>query len=185
MKNDPTIVFAAHRREFDGSDISYLTTDVSNEADPAFCGILMSSEDPYVSEDANHSLSDAGTPVCSLRNCFKYISYAEYPTTRPWSNIDLLDIDQYYERDFNDNTQSKFEHKSTLQNFGSNCPKFLTFNKSSEHVGPGAYFKKKNKFEIQKHNNILLYFSDNTKVRHICIDNNIRRKKKMMMTPLP
>lgn len=58
----------------------------------------------------------------------------------------------FYERDFNDHTQSKFEHKSTLQNFGSNCPKFLTFNKTSAQIGPGSYFKKKNKFEIAKSN---------------------------------
>lgn len=58
----------------------------------------------------------------------------------------------FYERDFNDNTQSQFEHKSTIQNFGSKCPKFLTFNKTTAQIGPGSYFKKKNKFEIAKSN---------------------------------
>lgn len=86
-----------------------------------------------------------------------YKNLIEYNKTGPSSLLsDIKYTDNpgpgFYERDFNDNTQSKFEHKSTLQNFGSNCPKFLTFNKSTEHVGPGAYFKKKNKFEIAKSN---------------------------------
>ncbi len=54
----------------------------------------------------------------------------------------------FYDKDFNDHTKSKFIHTSPYQNFGSNCPKFYEKNRPKEKVGPGSYFKQKNKYEI-------------------------------------
>ena len=56
----------------------------------------------------------------------------------------------FYERDSTQHKINYFEHKSHIQNFGSKSPKFkpLTTTTHETNVGPGSYFKQRNKYEI-------------------------------------
>ena len=56
----------------------------------------------------------------------------------------------FYERDSTQHKINYFEHKSHIQNFGSKSPKFKSFSKDTHetNVGPGSYFKQRNKYEI-------------------------------------
>ena len=56
----------------------------------------------------------------------------------------------FYERDSTQHKINYFEHKSHIQNFGSKSPKFKSLSKDAHetNVGPGSYFKQRNKYEI-------------------------------------
>ena len=54
----------------------------------------------------------------------------------------------FYEKDYKDSIKNQFKHSSILQNFGSSSPKSSEFLTNNDNiVGPGEYFKEKNKYE--------------------------------------
>ena len=59
----------------------------------------------------------------------------------------------FYEIDEREKKKSQFKHNSNKQNFGSESPKGMSLiNNYGNTLGPGEYFKEKNKFDIKKNN---------------------------------
>ena len=60
----------------------------------------------------------------------------------------------FYEKEYKDSIKNQFKHSSILQNFGSSSPKSSEFLTNNDNiVGPGEYFKEKNKYEKKINNN--------------------------------
>ena len=84
----------------------------------------------------------------------------------------------FYEKDYREINKNQFKHSSNLQNFGSSSPKkseFLNANINNT-VGPGEYFKEKNKYEKNNNNNNIFYNINNNNNKYINNFNNIDPK---------
>lgn len=70
---------------------------------------------------------------------------------------------------------------STVQNFGSNSPKnYILKNKGNDILGPGAYFKDKNKYEKKFKNSVHLTFPEKQKIKienSVYVENLIKKNK--------
>ena len=116
--------------------------------------------------------------------------YLETVSKNNYKNNLMLDLEYtsnpgpgFYEQNI---IGTKKNFLSTVHNFGSNSPKYFMLKTSNDILGPGTYFKEKNKYEKKFKNLIHLTFPLKPKIKNetpIYIENLIKKNKEKYPGP--